>query len=125
MTWPVAGLMDAKTRSVVTSSPSISSRRSGPRSVDGLLPTVTVAACCDGIRSPQHVDNSILIPGESYIPTTRIQPNGRNETAILAGDIRTRGCGRHRRLGLVSEPSCECPQRESKVLVFGREILCA
>ncbi|MDT7737284.1 MAG: hypothetical protein QOK09_653, partial [Mycobacterium sp.] len=72
----------------------------------------------------RQMDNFILIPGESYIPDTRIQRNGRNETGILVPDTGGRKIQCLRRLDAVSEPSCERLLRESKVLTFGREILC-
>src|ERR1700761_326607 len=76
-------------------------------------------------RSPQHVDNFILTPGESYIPGTRIQPNERNETGILGTRPDVRNCQHLRRKNGVSRPPCERLLRESKVLIIGREILCA
>src|SRR5271163_2589714 len=102
MVWPitssVGGLTDAKTRSACGSDPS---------SAEGLSPAVVVAASCNGIPAPQHADNFILIPGESYIPRTRIQPNGRNETAMLTRCSGTRYSQCLRRKKAVSEPPCE------------------
>jgi len=98
-----------------------------PAAIDelSLAVAVAVAVSCGGIQSPRHVDNFILIPGESYIPPTRIQRNGRNETGILIPDMGAPEFHHLRRLMVVSEPSCERQERESKVLIFGREILCA
>src|SRR6202012_1394507 len=58
-------------------------------------------------RSPRHVDNFILISGESYIPRTRIQPNGRNETAILIDGDGTWNSQCLRRKNAVYGPPCE------------------
>jgi hypothetical protein len=74
-------------------------------------------------RPPVHVDNYILIPGESYIPSTRIQPIGRNETGILTMVEAGKNSQHIRRPKIVSGASCDEPQCESKVLIIGREIL--
>src|SRR5947209_11736908 len=111
MTSPVAGLRDGKTRPVVTSRPSINSRRSaagcGPPLADELSPTAMVAASCNGIRTPQHMDNCILIPGESYIPDVGCQGNGRNETGVLGTESSVGYLRRRRSTSALSTPSCE------------------
>jgi len=43
---------------------------------------------------------------------------------MLVPDSDVRHASRHRRLAAVFGLSCRCPSRESKVLIFGREILC-
>jgi hypothetical protein len=69
------------------------------------------------------VDNYILIPGESYISTTRIQPIGRNETGMLAMRAVAKNSQHIRRLKIVSGAPCDELLCESSVLIIGREIL--
>jgi 2-hydroxycyclohexanecarboxyl-CoA dehydrogenase len=70
------------------------------------------------------MDNCILIPGESYIPDVGCQGNGRNETGVLGTESSVGYLRRRRSTSSLSKPSCERLCRESKVLIFGREILC-
>jgi hypothetical protein len=69
------------------------------------------------------VDNYILIPGESYIPTTRIQRIGRNETGMLAIGAAAKNSQHIRRLKIIFGAPCDEPRCESKVLIIGRKIL--
>jgi hypothetical protein len=69
------------------------------------------------------VDNYILIPGESYIPATRIQPIERNETGILTMGAIGKNSQHIRRLKIVFGAPCDERLCESSVLIIGREIL--
>ena len=58
-------------------------RRRSCASRDSSSPACPSRRATPDCLSLPNGDNFILIPGQSYIPDTRIQPNGRNETGIL------------------------------------------